>query len=91
MMVGTRSRRGWGFGNLGSKRFGHGSCMTVGGFARRRNEQCIDCLRLFLGHCGSRISIKPTHIPVSTYLLMSSKVTTDRESSATILDLTDER
>jgi hypothetical protein len=57
MMVGTRSRRGWGFDSLGSKRFGRGSCMTVGGFARRRNEQCIGYLRLFLGHCESRISI----------------------------------
>jgi hypothetical protein len=57
MRVGTRSRRGWGFDNLGSKRFGRESCMTVGGFARMRNEQCIDCLRLFLGHCGSVISI----------------------------------
>jgi hypothetical protein len=75
MRVGTRSRRGWGFGSLGSKRFGHGSCMTVGGFARRRNEQCIDCLRLFLGHYESRISINlrvvqihlPSHVVEGYY------------------------
>jgi hypothetical protein len=57
MRVGTRSRRGWGFGSLGSKRFGRESCMTVGGFARMRSERCIGYLRLFLGHCESRISI----------------------------------
>ena len=55
--VGTRSRHGWRFGSLGSKRFGRESCMTVGAFARMRSEQCIDYLRLFLGHCESRISV----------------------------------
>lgn len=57
MRVGTRSRCGWGFGSLGSKRSGRESCMTVEGFARMRNEQCIGYLRLYLGYCGSVISI----------------------------------
>jgi len=57
MRVGTRSRYEWGFCSLGSKRFARGSCMTVEGFARMRNEQCTGYLRLFLVHCGSVISI----------------------------------
>jgi hypothetical protein len=61
MMVGTRSRRGWGFGSLGSKRFGRESCMTVGGFARMRNERCIGYLHLSLARCGSFISITSHH------------------------------
>jgi hypothetical protein len=61
MKVGNHSRHGWESGNSGSKRFGRGSYMTVGGFARMGNEQCIGYLRLFLARCGSVISITSHH------------------------------
>ena len=59
MRVGIRSRYEWGFGSSGSKRSGHGSCMTVEGFARMRSERCI--LPPCLVHYGSGISTTLHH------------------------------
>ena len=57
MTVGSRSWCGSGFGNSGSKRSGHESCMTIEGSVRMWNERCIGYLPLFLGPYESVISV----------------------------------